>query len=467
MPPCRRITGKRYATMSSVQAFIAANRFGFGARPGELAVIARDPMGWALAQLDARHVPQPALQKLPSTAEALRDGLGLLQRAKQSKNSGDADAQRKMLRETVKTLRDDYAEEAAARTQLAIQSAAPFFERLVQFWSNHFTVSATKRQSLTLVAAFERDAIRPHVMGNFADLLLASSRHPAMLVYLDNARSIGPNSPAGKRRNKGLNENLAREILELHSLGVHGGYTQEDVIALAKMLTGWTADANGTGDGSGFLFMNLLHEPGPKKLFGKTYRAGGVQEAEAALRDLARHPSAAAFVATKLARHFVADDPPAAVIRTLQNAYLRSGGDLRPVYKTLIALPEIWQAPLGKIKTPNDYIISLLRASGMTADIRLLAQAYQSLNQIPFSAPSPAGWSDRGADWIGGEALLRRIELAESVARAVHTTLDPQSVFAETIAPVASESTRQAVRRAGSRAEALTLLFSSPEFQRR
>lgn len=453
--------------MTSLHAYIAANRFGFGARLGELEAIRHDPMGWAVAQLDARHALHPSLQKLPTTAEALRDGMGMLQRAKKTKDSGDETAQKKMLRDSIKTLREDFAAEAAARTLVAIDSAAPFFERLVQFWSNHFTVSATKRQSLSLVAAFERDAIRPHIMGNFADLLLASSKHPAMLVYLDNARSIGPNSMAGKRRNKGLNENLAREVLELHSLGVNGGYTQDDVIALAKMLTGWTADALGKGDGSGFLFVNLLHEPGNKTLLGKTYRAGGVAEAENALRDIARHPSTATFIATKLARHFVADDPSAGVIQKLKDAYLRANGQLLPVYKTLIALPEIWQSPMTKIKTPNDYIISLLRASDMQVDMRTLARAYQSLNQIPFSAPSPQGWSDRGADWIGGEALLRRIELAENVSRAVHTKIDPQNVLMQTIDPVASDATREAVRRAGSKAEALTLLFASPEFQRR
>lgn len=453
--------------MSSLHAYIAANRFGFGARPGELDTISHDPMGWAVAQLDARYTANPGLQKLPSTAVALRDGIGMLQRAKKMKESGSEAEQKKMLRETVKGLREDFAAEAAARTFVAIDSKAPFFERLVQFWSNHFTVSATKQQSIALVAAFERDAIRPHIMGNFADMLLASSKHPAMLVYLDNARSIGPNSMAGKRRNKGLNENLAREILELHSLGVNGGYTQDDVIALAKMLTGWTADIQGKGDGSGFLFANLLHEPGNKTLLGKTYRANGEAEAESALRDIARHPSTATFIATKLARHFVADEPPASVIQKLKDAYLRGGGNLLPVYKTLIALPEIWQAPMTKIKTPNDYIISLLRASEMQTDIRTLSRAYQSLNQIPFSAPSPAGWSDKGVDWIGGEALLRRIELAESVARAVHTKIDPQTVLMQTIDPVTSNTTRDAIRRAGSKAEALTLLFSSPEFQRR
>ena len=452
--------------MSSLHAFIAANRFGFGARAGELDTISHDPMGWAVAQLDVRHAPNAALQKLPTTAEALRDGIGMLQRAKKAKDSGTEAEQKKMLRETVKGLRQDFATEAAARTFVAIDSKTPFFERLVQFWSNHFTVSATKQQSIALVAAFERDAVRPNIMGNFADLLLASSKHPAMLIYLDNARSIGPNSIAGKRRNKGLNENLAREILELHSLGVNGGYTQEDVISLAKMLTGWTADIQGKGD-DGFLFVNFLHEPGNKTLLGKTYRADGAAEAETALRDIARHPSTATFIATKLARHFVADEPPAGVIQKLKDAYLRGNGALLPVYKTLIALPEIWQTPISKIKTPNDYIISLLRASDMQTDIRTLSRAYQSLNQIPFSASSPAGWSDRGADWIGGEALLRRIELAESVSRAVHTQIDPQAVLAQTIDAVASDATRDAIRRAGSKAEALTLLFASPEFQRR
>lgn len=453
--------------MSQIHAFIAANRFGFGTHKNDLATISPDPVGWLLSQLDARYAVHPELQKLPATAVALRDGTGMAQRAKKAKDSGDAEAQRQMQRENIKEMRDDYVAESAARTLAAIHSKAPFFERLVQFWSNHFTVSSTKRQSLMLVAAFERDAIRPHIMGNFADLLLASSRHPAMLLYLDNARSTGPNSPAGKRRNKGLNENLAREIMELHSLGVNGGYSQDDVIALAQMLTGWTADITGTGDGSGFLFVNMLHEPGSKTLLGKTYSAGGVKEAETALRDIARHPSTANFIATKLARHFVADDPSAAVIQKLKDAYLKGGGALLPLYKTLITLPEIWQAPLTKIKTPNDYIISMVRAADMDPDIRTLARAYQSLNQVPFSAQSPAGWSDKGADWIGGEALLRRIELAESVARAVHTKIDPQATLESTIAPVASDATREAVRRAGSKAEALTLLFSSPEFQRR
>ncbi len=453
--------------MSSLHAFIAANRFGFGAAPGDLQKIAPDPVGWATRQLDARYVQNALLVRLPSTASTIKDSMGLMQRVKKAKDSGDAEAQRKMQRETIKGLRDDYIGEAAARTRAAIISPAPFFERLVQFWSNHFTVSATKRQSLPLVAAFERDAIRPHILGSFSDLLRASSRHPAMLLYLDNARSIGPNSMAGKRRNKGLNENLAREILELHSLGVSGGYTQSDVIALAKMLTGWTADAEAKGDGSGFLFINLIHEPGDKTLLGKAYRNNGVQEAETALVDIARHPSTATFIATKLARHFVADEPSAVTINTLAAAFKRYDGQLIPLYKTLLSLPEVWQNPLGKIKTPNDYIISLARATGIDVEDSMLAAAYKSLNQIPFAASSPAGWSDQGKDWMGGEALLRRIDLAQTVATAMHTKLSPQDVFAQTIGPVASPTTAEAVRRAGSAAEALTLIFASPEFQRR
>lgn len=453
--------------MSSLQAFIAANRFGFGARTGELDLISASPLRWLEAQMDARYAPSAAFDGLPDTPSILQDAIGTLRgMRKTSQGSGDADQQRALLREAQKNMRDDYIEEAAARTRAAIASQAPFYERLVHFWSNHFTVSATKRQSLPLVAAFERDVIRPHVMGRFGDMLLAAARHPAMLTYLDNTRSIGPHSRAGKRGGKGLNENLAREIMELHTLGVSGGYTQDDVIALAKMLTGWTVDMEGRS-ASGFIFAPQMHEPGAKKLLGIDYPEQGEGEAATALRNLATHPATATFIATKLARHFISDTPPQANISTLAQSFMRGGGQLTDVYRTLIALPDVWRLPLPKIKTPNDYIISLLRAAGTELDNRRLAGAFRTLGQIPFSAPSPAGWSDQGKDWMGGEALLRRIEIAQNLAAALHTRITPDDMLAQTIGPVASDMTRTAVRRAGSPAEALTLIFASPEFQRR
>ena len=450
--------------MSSLQAFIAANRFGFGARAGELDSIAHDPIRWLSVQMDARYAPSPAFDGLPDTPAIVRGAMGQMRSMRQS--SADPEAQRQMQRDAQKSMREDFIHEAAARTRAAIASQTPFYERLVHFWSNHFTVSSTKRQSLPLVAAFERDVIRPHIMGHFGDMLLASTRHPAMLTYLDNARSIGPNSRAGKRGGKGLNENLAREIMELHTLGVNGGYGQGDVVALAKMLTGWTVDMDGRGT-NGFIFTPQTHEPGEKTLLGIDYPDSGVAEAENALRRLAVHPATATFIATKLAQHFISDTPSQVNINTLAQSFMRSGGKLSDVYRTLIALPDVWRLPLPKIKTPNDYIISLMRAAGSDIDDRRLAGAFRALGQIPFSAPSPAGWSDQGKDWMGGEALLRRIEIAQNISGVLHTRIAPDALLAQTIGPAASDMTRSAVRRAGSPAEALTLIFASPEFQRR
>jgi uncharacterized protein (DUF1800 family) len=307
------------------------------------------------------------------------------------------------------------------------------------------------------------------VLGNFHDMLRASTRHPAMQIYLDNFQSIGPDSIAGERQKKGLNENLAREIMELHTLGVDGGYTQKDVTEFAKILTGWTIDADNKGDGSGFFFAPRRHEPGGKILLGTNYHDDGVNEGEQALWAFSRHPSTARFIATKLARHFIDDNPPQSAVDKLAASFTRSNGDLLPVYRTLIGLDEAWQNPLAKVKTPNDLILSLFRATNTadTIEDKKLVSFYRKLNQMPFSAPSPAGWSDKASDWIGAEALLQRIDLARFFARAVHTTFDPKDLLENTIGPVASNDTRAAVTRAGSTQEAIALLFSSPEFQRR
>lgn len=454
--------------MSSIEAFIAANRFGLGAKGAELAEIGRDPRGWLTAQLDARYAHNPAFRNMPTAIEAVREMReGLMQKRmfKREKNAEGAIPEK--IREMLKEQGQDYMKDVALRTRVAAETDAPFFERIVQFWSNHFTVSSTKKQEIGLVADFEREAIRPHVMGNFLDLLRASSRHPAMLIYLDNHRSIGPNSPAGRRRGKGLNENLAREILELHTLGVDGGYAQKDVTEFARIITGWTVDAEGRGDGSGFLFVPFMHEPGPKTLLGEVYNESGAQEGERALKRLAAHPSTAHFVATKLARHFIADEPPPGAVKKLAAAFTHYSGELKPLYKTLIAMEEAWRDPLAKVKTPNDYILSILRAIGVEVDEKRLAAAYKMLGQLPFSAPSPAGWSDRAKDWVSAEALLQRINLAQYAARGVQGSAAPEDLLERTIGPVASAETRFAVARAGSREEAVTLLFASPEFQRR
>lgn len=453
--------------MASVQGFIAVTRFGLGAAPGELEAVSADPRGWLTAQLSPRYASPAALNNLPTTRQAaasLKETLGPARRMK--KEGAMAETADNLLKAAKRELRDEYLDEVDARTQAAVTSSAPFLERLVHFWSNHFTVSVQKPQVLPLAGAFERDAIRPHILGRFEDLLIASSRHPAMLTYLDNARSIGPGSRLGRRRGKGLNENLAREILELHTLGVNGGYQQDDVISLARMLTGWTVDAVQKGNGSGFLYVPFMHEPGEKNFLGRRY-GGGETEATQALRDLAARPATARFVSTKLARHFISDEPPAEAVERLAAAYMNSGGDLASVYRTLVSLDNCWRDPLAKVKTPNDYLLSMLRSTGIGLGRLHTAGAYKFLNQMPFSAPSPAGWSDEARDWIGAEALLQRVDLGRKLARAIPAGAPAKQLLEQTIGPVASPETKTAVAAAGSPAEAYTLLFASPEFQRR
>ncbi|MDX1575707.1 MAG: DUF1800 domain-containing protein, partial [Kiloniellales bacterium] len=283
----------------ATEAFVAANRFGLGLRPGELGLTGGDPRGWLLAQLDAPRVQPPELDGLSSAAPKVAE----FRRARKKK--GDLAA---MVR---RRFREDFMREAGQRSLAAVRSETPFRERLVAFWSNHFTVSVRKPIVAGIAGAFEREAIRPHVTGRFADMLLAVTRHPAMLLYLDNAQSFGPKSRAGRWLNKGLNENLAREILELHTLGVEAGYSQDDVRNLATILTGWSLARPGKdANPGGFKFHQRAHEPGDKVLLGRRYREAGMAEGEAALRDLAGHPATARPVATKLARHVIADDPP-------------------------------------------------------------------------------------------------------------------------------------------------------------
>ncbi len=442
------------------EAFIAANRFGLGARPGQLPTLASDPRGWLEAQIGAGSDPgadlPSALRGLPPARDAVA---GFLEARRKGRDLA------KLIR---RRAREDYLREAGLRTLAAIRSETPFRERLVAFWSNHFTVSVKRPILFGIAGGFEREAIRPHVTGRFADMLLAASRHPAMLLYLDNAQSFGPNSRAGRWRGKGLNENLAREILELHTLGVDGGYTQDDVRGLAKILTGWSLARPGKdADPGGFKFHRLAHEPGGKTLLGRRYRDAGVAEGEAALADLARHPSTARHIAFKLARHFIADDPPAAAVDRLAQVFRDSDGDLRAVSLALVRLSEPWQDPLAKLKAPQDLVVSTLRATDFQGDAERLVPALRLLGQAPWSAPSPAGWPDTAEGWAAPDALLKRIEFATAVAQRIGNRLDPRGLAQALMAPVAAPDTGTMIARAPSRSDGLTLLLASAEFQRR
>ena len=351
----------------------------------------------------------------------------------------------------------------------ALDADIGLVERLAWFWSNHFCISADKGPMVRALAGpYEREAIRAHVLGRFGDMLLAVERHPAMLVYLDNARSIGPESIAGRNRGKGLNENLAREILELHTLGVRTVYSQADVTSFAKVITGWSiVPPRQEGERAGeFIFNPRMHEPGAQSIVGKTYADDGEQQGRAVLADVARHPATAQHVATKLAMHFVADDPPPALVEKLKRRFLETQGNLKEVSKTLVTAPESWDAPRGKLKRPAEWLIATMRATGMAmGDGRRLINSRVLLGEPLWRPSAPIGFSDMSAAWVDG--LAQRLDIANQIARQLGDSIDPREAAENALGPLQSDDTRQTLKRAESRPQALALLLMSPEFQRR
>jgi uncharacterized protein (DUF1800 family) len=416
-------------------------RFGLGRR-GEEALPA-DPAAWLLGQLAG---PDPGLTPAPATTS----GLAALREDRQSRPEPGQSRSRAV-----------YRAETAALAAHALVTTTPFRERLVWFWANHFTVSLRQPACAAVAGAFVQQAIRPHVTARFADMLLAVMRHPAMLLYLNNAQSIGPNSPAGLRTQRGLNENLARECLELHTVGAEAGYTQADVTAFAAILTGWSIALDSAE--TGFRFRPNAHEPGAKTLMGRTFPPGETGGVEA-LGFLAAHPSTHRLLADKLARHFVADDPPADLVRRLEAALRDTGGDLGAASRTLVGIEAAWQ-PLGKLRSPIDYAVAALRAVDLSPERQpdLLVTATR-LGQPWFAAPLPNGWPDRSPDWAPG--LLRRVDWAHGLAGQA-SEADGFRIAEASLGPLLTPATSTAMRRAGSRQDALTLLLASPEFQRR
>lgn len=439
----------------AADALIAATRFGFAARPGDLAAIGNDPRGWVLGQL--AHPPAPLSGDLPNSAEMV------VAEFEMRRQKGDEDA-RRAFNERV---RSAYLAEIDARMGAAVTGEATLLERLTWFWSNHFTVSILRPAIRGFAPAFEREAIRPHVTGRFADMLFAVARHPAMLLYLDNALSIGPNSPVGLRRDKGLNENFGRELLELHTLGVDGGYTQADVTALARILTGWSVARPNEPSPGGFRFRPMVHEPGAKLLLGRSYDEAGEAEGEAALGALAAHPATARHIATKLARHFIADDPPKESVERIARVFRDSGGDLRQVTAAVVREEAAWRAPLTKIRTPGEMVVAACRVTGFTPPAPMLVNSLRLLDQMPFFAPSPAGWPDDAASWISPEAVLRRAQWCQTFAEHLPDPPDPLAMAEAAFGAALPDDTLQAIRRAPSRRDGLALLLASPQFQRR
>ncbi|WP_296745410.1 DUF1800 family protein [Mesorhizobium sp.] len=508
-------------------ALVALNRFGLGARPGDdLKKIAGDPRGYLKAELKQQDIAlispdDPANAGLLDSTAAIQASITAnverkvardrMAEASMQQSATDAPAGQPgamapkpgaiapksgatapkpdaMAAKTPTAVpqpgtpppkpavppveADIYRAEAKARFDRAFNAGPGFVERLVAFWSNHFCVSAAKGQVVRASAgAFEREAIRPFVFDHFANMLLAVEHHPAMLFYLDNQQSIGPDSRAGMRRTRGLNENLAREILELHTLGVGSGYSQGDVTSFAGMLTGWTmAGREGRlGEPGTFVFNANAHQPGKAMLLGKTYPDGGMGQAEAALNDIARQPATALHIATKLARHFIADNPPPAAVTHLAEVFAKTDGNLMAVSQALIDMPQAWSTPLTKLRSPIDYVVSLRRAIGPSAgnEPQRTLGWLRALGEPLWEPPGPNGFPDQTDAWASAEGMKTRLDIAWQAARQASNIGNPNEMLDELFGPSASPETRQAIARAESKQQALALLLMAPEFQRR
>ncbi len=458
---------------------VALNRFGLGGRAAAavyLAGASGDPRGFVKAELEAGKVMDLPGKPLQPSAKLLQ-ALYLEQQALKEARAAapppaamDPNAPKPPPPPNV--AQDTYRDEALARFQQSVRVPCGILERLSAFWANHFAVSAFKSPFVRITAgAFEREAIRPFILGRFADMVRAVEQHPTMLHYLDNEFSAGPQSQVVRNNPKrGLNENLAREIMELHTLGVNGGYSQTDVTTLAKIITGWTyAGPDGRIAAPGqFGFMAPWHEPGPQTLLGRVFDQPGLQQGAAALDMLATHPATAKFIATKLVRHFVADDPPPALVERLAKIFRDTGGDLGSVTRALLAADEAWTLPLTKMRSPRDFILATLRLIGRAPEEPNRTLGGLNLLGEPLWSPSgPNGFPDTNGAWGAPEQLKLRLDIASQVAQQLRDPPNPKDLLEETFGPAASETTRDAVARAESKQQGFALLLMSPEMQRR
>jgi uncharacterized protein (DUF1800 family) len=475
---------------SKAEATLALNRFGLGPRTGSITAIASDPRGALIAELDRQSAGRIQNPELMSSGVATRAAFAFQQAQRElRRNAKSAPKESQESKDAAKDVAKDaaapagpspgaakapepkldpksnagiapqqiYLDEAKARLTTALDAEIGFVERLAWFWSNHFCVSADKFGVRPIAGAFEREAIRTNVLGRFVDMLRAVETHPAMLLYLD-----------GKNRGRGLNENLAREILELHTLGVRTVYTQDDVTAFAKVITGWSIVplAQDPERGGEFIFNPRMHEPGTQTIIGEAYADAGFDQGRRVLADLARHPATAQHVAHKLAKHFVADDPALALVERLAKRFRDTEGDLKEVAKALVASPEAWATPRGKLRRPTEWIVASLRATGVNVtDVRPVMQAQNLLGEPLWRPPAPNGFADDDATWLDG--LSQRLDVANQMATRIAAAADPNAVFEEALAPIASAETKRTVARAESRTQALALLLMAPEFQRR
>lgn len=452
------------------EALHVVNRLSFGPAPGDVARVMRIGVdAYIDEQLHPERLAEPTaltrrLADLELAGATQGEALRRFRAVRQNRDD----------KEAAKALHRQLAEEAAmARLLPALYSPRQLQEVLVDFWYNHFNVFQGKGLAHALVASYEREAIRPFVLGRFRDLLGATAHHPAMLFYLDNWLSAAPDyrSPRAEGKVGGLNENYARELMELHTLGVDGGYSQQDVTELARMLTGWTFDPR-SGGTLLFVFAARRHDDGPKRWLGRAVPVRGQAEGEWALDILAAHPATARHIAFKLARHFVADTPPPALVDRLAVRFRESGGDMRSVLATLFASPEFRDPAQrgGRFKNPYRYLLSALRAAEQPVDdVRPLLGALRQQGMPLYGCPTPDGYKDSEADWLNPDATTRRVAFATALGSGRLPSAAARPVDAErlqvTLGATLSGKTRGAVERADPGLRS-ALILGSPDFMR-
>jgi len=485
---------------------IAFRRFGLGARPGDLGKPASDIVSELLAEVAAATSPEQ-FRPLGNTSDLTLDHFAYVtgKRAARMEAAGmDKETQAQQMQAMPDTPRpqagppteaqlrasrvqppgphqarpsapampnavqEALMSEFAARLRVARKASIGFGERLVLFWTNHFTVGGADQAVHMIAGAFEREAIRPHLNGSFHDMLAAAESHPAMVRYLNNERSMGPNSVAGKRQNKGLNENLAREILELHTVGVDGGYTQADVTAFARAITGWTVVPPLANDGEPgtFIFRPNMHEPGPQHVFGRDYAQSGVDQGRAVLADLAAHSKTAQHIAFKLVRHFISDTPPPAAVAAVAAAFEHSNGSLPAVHEALLRTDAAFNEPAQKLRPPVEFVLASIRALETDLEPPRYQRVMHLLGQQPYMAPSPQGWSDDSKAWLAPDSIRTRLEFANLLSQKVGG-IRPVERAKGVLGPLLTEETQTTIERAETGEQALALLLMSPEFQRR
>jgi uncharacterized protein (DUF1800 family) len=391
----------------------ATSRLGYGPSPASAQAAQTSPKAWALQQINGAYETSRKTANVPTELAAFNAPVDDLARdfhaytearkklRERTNNAQDTDADKALIEE--RFLREIVRSSAAWRVMACSDGALeqPLLAKMTEFWFNHFNVSVTKGPTRAFIGNYAT-TLRAQALGKFEDLVLASARHPAMLLYLDQAQS----------NVRGLNENYARELMELHTLGVGAGYTQADVRELARILTGWTVQL---GQGKGFAFNPRLHDTGDKVLLGQSFKNAGKQEGEDAIRMLARHPATAKRVTLRLAQTFVSDQPSQALLDTLSSTFTRTQGDIRAVLQAIIEAPEFWSADNSLFKTPLDYACSALTAQGGVKDPRDIQQTLGFLTQAgqPLHAwPTPDGYKTSAATWLAPEALTRRADYA-------------------------------------------------------